>query len=339
MYFNRSGSFCTTIKHIYEQANKALTVLLRNINRLKLTIDLQIDLFDRMIKPILLYSSEVWGYSNCQLLERVQLRFLKSIFIMKNSTPNIFLYGEFGIFPIEIDLQTRMVAFWTKLIGDDNPKICSSLYNFAYHDLDINKTKWLKTVKSILIKCGLSGFWEQQKVDNPVWHVRCVKQKLKDLFINEWYTKLDTSPSATYYRISKIKFEQEHYLQKPPFHMKKNLCLFRTRNHKLPIETGRWIRLDISERKCHLCYQDVGDEFHFLFSCQALAEERRKYIKRYYYIRPNAIKYNELMNARNIKHLKNLCKFIKIILQTTKTTNLLLNTILIKFLLLNHLNI
>ena len=66
---------------------------------------------------------------------------------MKNLTPNIFLYGEFGIFPIEIDSQTRMVAFWTQLIGDDNPKICSSLYNFANYDLDINKRSGLKLLK------------------------------------------------------------------------------------------------------------------------------------------------------------------------------------------------
>ena len=50
VYFNRSVSFCTTIKH--EQANKALTVHLRNIYHLKFTIDLQIDIFDRMITPI-----------------------------------------------------------------------------------------------------------------------------------------------------------------------------------------------------------------------------------------------------------------------------------------------
>ena len=101
----------------------------------------------------------------------------------------------------------------------------------------------------------------------------CKMCKTKTKTFIEWYTKLDTSPPATNYRIFKIKFEQEHYLQKLPFQTKKNLCLFRTRNHKLPIETGRWIRLDISERKCHLCYQDVGDEFHFLFSCQALARK------------------------------------------------------------------
>ena len=60
---------------------------------------------------------------------------------------NILLYGEFGIFPIERDIQTRMISFWTKLIAENNPKISSSLFHFMYHEFDINNTIWLKTVK------------------------------------------------------------------------------------------------------------------------------------------------------------------------------------------------
>ena len=94
--FTRCGSFSKTIKHNTDQANKAMFLLLRKINRLNLSIDLQIELFDKMIKPILLYGCEVWGFSNITLIERVQLQFLKSIFNLKQSTPNIMIYGEFG---------------------------------------------------------------------------------------------------------------------------------------------------------------------------------------------------------------------------------------------------
>ena len=98
--------------------------------------------------------------------------------------------------------------------------------------------------------------------------------------------------------------------------MKKNLCLFRTRNHILPIECGRWRNVDISERKCHLCHSGVGDEFHFLFCWPSRASERRKYIEKYYYRIPNVLKFDELMNTKNIRQPKNLCKFVKIILSS-----------------------
>ena len=127
---------------------------------------------------------------------------------------------------------------------------------------------------------------------------------------------VENSGSFHTYRLFKHKFQLENYLLKLPYVMKENLCLFRTRNHNLPIECGRWRNVDISERKCHLCHLDVGDEFHFLFCCPSIASERRKYIDRYYYRGPNVLKFDELMNTKNIRQLKNLCKFVKIILSS-----------------------
>ena len=49
----QSGSFVVTKKHIADQANKALFSLLRKIRKLSLPFDIQIDLFNKMIKPML----------------------------------------------------------------------------------------------------------------------------------------------------------------------------------------------------------------------------------------------------------------------------------------------
>ena len=42
-------------RHIVEQANKALYALLKKSKTLGLPSDLQLDLFDKTVKPILLY--------------------------------------------------------------------------------------------------------------------------------------------------------------------------------------------------------------------------------------------------------------------------------------------
>jgi len=39
-----------------------------------LTIPCQLDLFDKMVKPVLLYGCELWGYGNCDIIERVHLK-------------------------------------------------------------------------------------------------------------------------------------------------------------------------------------------------------------------------------------------------------------------------
>jgi hypothetical protein len=60
-----------------------------------------LSLFDQMVKPILLYGCEIWGFGNNDLLEKVHLKFCKMILNLKTSTPNYMIYGELGRYPVE----------------------------------------------------------------------------------------------------------------------------------------------------------------------------------------------------------------------------------------------
>lgn len=68
-------------------------------------IDLQIELFNKTIKPILLYGAEICGYGNNDIIERVQLKFLKYILKFKRFTPNYMVYGETGCMPLTVDIE------------------------------------------------------------------------------------------------------------------------------------------------------------------------------------------------------------------------------------------
>jgi hypothetical protein len=49
------------------------------------------------------------------------------------------------------------------------------------------------------------------------------------------------------------------------------LCKFRTCNHRLPIEIGRWQNVDRSDRICPICQtEEIGDEFHYILQCRQL---------------------------------------------------------------------
>ena len=65
--------------------------LLRKIRILNLPLEIQIQLFDKMIKPILSYGCEIWGFGTLELLERVQLKFLKYVLNLKKI--NSFFHG------------------------------------------------------------------------------------------------------------------------------------------------------------------------------------------------------------------------------------------------------
>ena len=113
IFVSRTGTFLKTKRHIAEQANIALFSLLRKIRVLNLPIQMQVDLFNKTIKPILLYGCEIWGFGNLDPIERVQLKVFKHILNLKKSTPSFMIYGEFGIYPLEIDIKNRLISFWT----------------------------------------------------------------------------------------------------------------------------------------------------------------------------------------------------------------------------------
>jgi hypothetical protein len=62
------GNFSLTKNYLADKALKAMYEVLKIGRMHKLSIKCLLDLFDKMIKPILLYGCEVWGFSNNDIL-------------------------------------------------------------------------------------------------------------------------------------------------------------------------------------------------------------------------------------------------------------------------------
>ena len=94
--FTRTGNFSLTKTNLADKALKAMYEVLKMGRMYKLSIKCLLDLFDKMIKPILLYGCEVWGFSNNDILEKIHLKFCKILLNLKTSTPSYMVYGELG---------------------------------------------------------------------------------------------------------------------------------------------------------------------------------------------------------------------------------------------------
>ena len=106
--FTQNGWFVQNTKKLSDLARKAMYLLRRRKVDLHLPIERQLNLFDQTIVPILLYGCEFYGFENIYLMEKNHLDFLKSILKLKKSTPNVMVYGEFGRYPLEIIIKTRI---------------------------------------------------------------------------------------------------------------------------------------------------------------------------------------------------------------------------------------
>ena len=277
-----------------------------------LSIDCKLDIFDKAIKPILLYACEVWGFCDNKLLERLHLKFCKHILKLKTSTPNFMVFGEVGRFPLSINIKVRMIGFWTKMIESSHNKLSCKLFQICNN----YNTQWSNCIKNIFEECNLVHIFENQEFINVKWLKSCIFYTLKNKFISDWKNEVFNSPKGTNYRIYKHDLILEQYLFNLPPRLAKIYCKFRTCNIKLPVECSRWNNIPRENRICNLCnLNEIGDEFHYLFNCsdQEILINRKKFLSRYYFESPSTFKFNTLFNYVVNDELISLVKFINII--------------------------
>ena len=137
------------------------------------------------------------------------------------------------------------------------------------------------------------------------------KQRLRDQYIQQWFTSVSTRTSCSIYKNITNHFRCQNY-----FHLvtdckhRISLIRFRTKNHSLPNVTqgsGR-NRRPYNERLCPTC-NVLGDEFHCLFECEN-TRHIRHVLPRYYTLRPNMIKFPYLLSSEEPSALRKLAIFL-----------------------------
>jgi len=316
--FNYNGLFHKAINKQVGQARRAMFAMLTKARKMCLPVDIQCELFDVLVIPILLYGSEIWGHSKLDQVEIFHRKFLRTLLRVHRSTANSMTYGELGRFSLENEINKRLIKFWTRLIQGKQSKLSNLTYRLlkSLYDDEIYKSRWIKKIRSILDNCGLTNIWYEQTNVNKIWITNCINLRLKDISVQAWHSEVDTNRLCINYKLFKVDVGIEQYLIKLDINDRINLCKYRCGSHKLPISEGRYLA-DAPVKMCSLCNsQDSGDEYHYVMVCPVFNNSRAKYIKRYYYTRPNVIKFSELFNSRSIKQLRNLAKFVKEIMSS-----------------------
>ena len=312
LIFTPNGRFKESIKYLCNQAQKAMFSVIKKARNLQLPLDVQLHLFHSTVMPIALYGCEVWGYEDCGMVERLHLKFCKYLLRVKSSTPSFMVYGELGEFPTSITIKCRMINFWLRLLNGKNSKYSKIIYHMLLlmdHN-NVGKFAWITYIRHILSENGFNNVWREPLNYNRYWVDHVFKQCLKDQFVQTWNENVYESSKGINYRIFKTKFGYEPYFNVLPFNLSNVLCKFRTCNHRLPIEAGRFVNLPRKERTC-TCSNKLGDEFHFIFECRHVQNLRSKYLDIDDVNCANTFNFYNIMNSTDSNFLLNLAKFIK----------------------------
>jgi hypothetical protein len=316
--FNHKGTFSKTRAKLVQQARRAMFSLLKKARKLGLPADLQLKLFDKTIVPILLYGAEVWGFENLDIIEAFHFKFCKTILGLKASTPKVMVYGELGRIPLSILVKVRMIKFWSKLLPGSNDKLSGMLYRIMLHLDDSGRyhSQWLHCIRVTLQNCGLAEQWSSQfTIDNSMTS-KCVQKILTDQYIQKWLGEVDEMSKCLNYRLYKKTHCVEKYFSILSPDLSRFMCRFRCMNHRLPIEYGRFIRLERGKRTCKLCTENaLGDEFHYLFKCSFFNSERERYLSQVSTKSSNTLILCELMNTQVESTMVSIATFCKKVIQ------------------------
>ena len=330
-HFSYLGVYFSSFRHwSYNQkfrADKGLRAM-GALNRMMLTIpnitsDITLKVFDTQIMPILHYGSEVWGYSDSQCIERVQLKCCKNIMKIHTRVPGIAVRGEMGRLPLALNRRYNIINYWLRILKLEDSRLTKDAYKLQLIWTDRNKDCWLMNVKNMLFNYGFAEAWFNQGLGDTATFKAILKIRMNDIGVQNWETEINNMDRLRYYKVIKHTFIKESYIDKLEPKDRSVMANFRCTGLPLKTIVGVYFeKLGYEACLCETCNKKcIEHEYHFLLECPTLSLLRKKYISEYYWNPPTLNKYNNLLNRSDYRGLNMIVKYLHEALKLRSETN------------------
>ena len=264
-------------------------------------------LFDSQVQSSLLYSSEIWGHAKYPEMEKVHTFGCKRFLGLDPRTPNHMVYGDLGRFPLYINGCVRAIKYWLKLSTMKSDRLPKQAYIMLCVCPIPENRNWAAAIKQCLFKYGFGFVWLNGGVGNIKYFLGVFKRRLQDCYLQEWYSKNGSSERYEWYSSFKANFGLEDYLSFIDIRKFRNVLIrFRFGINDLK-KNNRFRGGD--NFLCPFC-QQVEDEEHFLLTCFAYDNLRKKYLTRILGIRPSTRLCTSLMKNYDVKKYRLLAMYI-----------------------------
>ena len=128
--------------------------------------------------------SRVYNY-DIKNINRIHIKFCKSILGLRQQTPNSAVYGELGRYPLSVICKERELNFLIRILKlKDTDSLVFRVYQYMFNQMDTPQTKsWALAIKTELNSLGLSNLWTRQFEIVPQFSV--IKQRIRDQDIQQ----------------------------------------------------------------------------------------------------------------------------------------------------------
>ena len=221
IWINRNRKFHKARKHLCLQAKKVVFSLKQRLAQLHHPpVLIPLKLFDAIVKPVLCYGCEFWGFEMDQEVEKIEQHYLKYILQLSSTATKAAVRGELGQLPVHLFWKERILKYWFRLNKDDIPILLHEALLIQQYMVHSGKICWLLKVHQLYSNAGLTYKCDMVGIENVKDHVNEIMSQYRDQYIQEWYTRINRTDSRKEnagnkmrtYKLFKQVFQIEPYL-------------------------------------------------------------------------------------------------------------------------------
>ena len=220
--------------------------------------------------------------------------------------------GDCGRYPVYLSAYKRCLKYWIKILKMPDNRLVKKCYKFLLNT-DLNLVfNWTHKIRELLCESGFGYIWHHQTVINEKKFLLTFSERLKDQFLQSWWSTLENSSKLVCYKSIKHEFKYEHYLDILNVRKFRHCyAQLRSGSLELELERGRYLNIPREERLCKICnLGEVENELHFIFKCPMLSDIRNLYIPAKFHQNPSINKLYVLLCSDNDTLIKSLASYI-----------------------------
>ena len=269
------------LKNIQARVNKGKGIAKRILDILegipfeKLYFQIAIILRNSLLVSSVLCNSEAWfniTKSELDLIETVDLMFLRSLLGAPKSVAKEILYLESGVLPLREIIRQRRLNFLHYILSQGSDTIIFKV--FETQNKYRNKKDWVTRVENDLLELDMNvTFANIQKMNKTTW-----KNMVRSTIQQKTFKKLENK-KQTHSKVKNLKYirlEMQEYL-KP--HGVKNVNkevtqnIFRIRSKVINLKINR--KNQYENYECKVCLVEDGSQEH-IYECKMIWDLKQK---------------------------------------------------------------
>lgn len=264
-------------EQVKERAKKARMIMGKvwgiGERKFKADVKWRLRLFDSLVKSVMMYGVEVWGWTEWDKMEKVQERYLKWILGLDIYTPGYVVMEEIKRDKFRIDTGERAHRYEERIRNDNRKELVKECWKERERDESRGViTRWGEKRMKYFHRCGWSTKELERRRELGESVGAMVKERDRDVQKQVREYEIETSKYAKRYREIKKKGWPLYIRKGKDRNGEKFKILARARCGNEEKENRYWEKEEL--RRCELCGKDKETLEHVAWKCSEIRRWR-----------------------------------------------------------------